>query len=285
MIWKHQPNADGGWAYSRGCSWTEPTVLALLAHVAAGVRNDSYYGGLKFLRSVAAPDGGFRPHPAVTESTWVTAAVTLLPEEAIGEPQYRRAIEWLKGQTGRESGLNFRFRHWMSGSKDRYPAAWPWFPGAAAWVIPTAFGILAFERARAMYPDSALDERIQSAQDFLLTRMCADGGWNHGSNRALGKEGDSYPETTGIALLALASASPSRSIEKAKAATAKHLESCRAVEGRAWLTMGLAAHHVAAALNAPAICQTPVEEALITLAAAPINPLRTPLRTPVKRAV
>lgn len=276
MDLKHQPNPDGGWAYSRGCSWTEPTVLALLAHLAAGVRNENYYGGLKFLRSVAAPDGGFRPHPAVAESTWVTAAVTLLPEEAIGEQQYRRAIDWLKGQTGQESSLNFRFRRWLSGSTDRYPEAWAWFPGAAAWVIPTAFGILAFEKARAKHPDSALDERIRSAQDFLLSRMCVDGGWNHGSSRALGKDGDSYPETTGIALLALASLPPSRAIDKAKAAALKHLETCSGAEGQAWLSMALAAHRTKATVSTPAVCHTTVEEALTVMAAASINPLRTP---------
>lgn len=275
MTLQYQPNADGGWAYSRGCSWTEPTVLALLAHHAAGIRNLNYAAGLKFLHSVASPDGGYRPHPAVTESTWVTAAVTLLPEDAIGEQQYRRAIEWLKGQTGRESGWSFRLQQWMSGNKDQYPEAWPWFPGAAAWVIPTAFGILAFEKARAKYRDAALGERIQTAQEFLLTRMCADGGWNHGSSRALGKEGDSYPETTGIGLLALASAAPSRKIEKAKAAALRHLETFPGAEGRAWLSMGLAAHGVRVAAARPSVCHTVVEEALGIMATAPVNPFRT----------
>src|SRR5206468_3401939 len=179
--------------------------------------------------------------PAVTESTWVTAAVTLLPEEAIGEQRYRRAIEWLKGQTGRESGLSYRLQQWMNGNKERYPAAWPWFPGAAAWVTPTAFGILSLERARRKYPDSGLDERIETAREFMLARMCADGGWNHGSSRALGKDGDSYPETTGIALFALRGVK-SAQIERSKAAARFHLASCRNAEGVAWLRMALAVH-------------------------------------------
>lgn len=279
MTLNRQPNADGGWAYNRGCSWTEPTVLALLAHLAHGVRNETYRGGLTYLHSVAAPDGGFRPHTAVAESTWVTAAVTLLPEEDVGQQRTRQAIEWLKGQTGKESGVQFRFRQWLGGSKDRYPEAWAWFPGAAAWVIPTAFGIMAFNRARVRYPDSSLDERIASAQDFLLYRMCADGGWNHGSNRALGKEGDSYPETTGIALLSLASAPPSPALEKAKRAAQKHLETCTSAEAQAWLSMGLAAHHVRPVIASPAKPRTLVEEALTALAAAPVNPLLTPGRS------
>lgn len=278
MTLLYQPNADGGWSYTRGCSWTEPTVLALLAHHAVGLRNpDSqkhFEAGLRFLHSVAAPDGGYRPHPAVTESTWVTAAVTLLPEEAIGRQQYRRAIEWLKNQTGRESGWSFRLQQWMNGSKEEYPEAWPWFPGAAAWVIPTSFGILAFEKARAKYPDSALDARIRTAQDFLLNRMCADGGWNHGSSRALGKEGDSYPETTGIGLLALASARPSAKLEKAKAAASRHLAAKPGAEACAWLRMGLAAHGVRPAVADPAQPRTVVEEALTAIVSGTLNPFR-----------
>ena len=93
----------------------------------------------------------------------------------------------------------------MAGVKDEYPEGWPWYPGAAAWVIPTSFGILAYERAlkREDADAGGLRDRVQSGRKFLLHHMCADGGWNHGSNKALGRDGDSYPETTGMALLAL----------------------------------------------------------------------------------
>lgn len=269
-----QPNADGGWAYTRGCSWAEPTVLALLAHHAVGIRNSNYEAGLKFLHSLAAPDGGYRPHVAVSESTWVTAAATLLPENDLGKRQYRRAIEWLKGQTGRESGWRYRLERRLTGNTERNPEAWPWFPGAAAWVIPTAFGIFAFEKARAQEPDPELDGRILTAQEFLLARMCADGGWNHGSNRALGKDGDSYPETTGLGLLALASAPRSPQLERAKTAAARHLAANPGAEGRAWLTLGLAAHGVRVAVPSTLAVHTVVEEALTSIAAAPRNPFR-----------
>ena len=106
----------------------------------------------------------------------------------------------------------------MAGNREEYPYGWPWFPGAAAWVIPTSFGILAFERALAADDgDRALRERIADGREFLFARQCADGGWNHGSNQALGYPSDSYPETTGIALAALGRAPKSDRIERAKA--------------------------------------------------------------------
>ncbi len=103
--------------------------------------------------------------------------------------------------------------------------------------------------------------------------MCADGGWNHGSNRALGRDGDSYPETTGIALVALHAVPPSPQLERAKAAARRHLASCRTAEGVAWLRMGLAAHGEPAESQFPLTPRTTVDRALLTLAAAPRNPL------------
>jgi hypothetical protein len=271
--WKTKQNGDGGWAYSRGCSWTEPTVFALLAQSAAPDR-ESFQHGVRFLSSIARSDGGWSPQPGVEESTWVTALAVLLPEGAVTEQQRRNAIGWLKARSGRESGWSYRLQQRLVGNKDEFPQGWPWFPGAAAWVIPTSLGILAFEKAlrRRDSAPGELQERVDAGRKFLLGHMCADGGWNHGSNRALGRDGDSYPETTGIALLALNGvASPQ--IERAKAMARKHLASCRAAEGIAWLRMGLAAHGETVAQISDPVCRTNMDEALMALAQTQQNPL------------
>lgn len=278
--WKTIQNGDGGWAYSRGCSWTEPTVLALLAQsvgtpdrASATHDRESFQRGAGFLRSVARPDGGWSPQPGVEESTWVTALAVLLPEDAVTEQQRRNAIGWLKTRSGRESGWRYRLQQRLVGNKDDFPEGWPWFPGAAAWVIPTSLGVLAFEKElRRDKSAGDLRDRIDSGRKFLLEHMCADGGWNHGSNRALGRDGDSYPETTGIALLALNGVS-SAQIERGKAMARKHLALCRTAEGIAWLRMGLAAHGEIAAADSNPVCRTNMDEALMTLARAQRNPL------------
>ena len=266
MDWKSQQNTDGGWAYSRGCSWTEPTALVLLAQTATGIDRTAFAPGAQFLRSLQGADGGWKPQANVAESTWVTALVALLPAETIGLTQRRRALDWLKRQTGRESGWRYRLTQRLNGNKEEFPEGWPWFPGAAAWVIPTSFSILAF----AGEPD--LSSRVAEGRRFLLGHMCADGGWNHGSNRALGRDGDSYPETTGIALLALREAQLDRSLDRAK----KHLDTCRTAEGIAWLRMGLAAHGIKTEAPIAPPCRTTMDQALWALSNAPRNPLVTP---------
>ena len=274
--WQDKQNGDGGWSYSRGCSWTEPTVFVLLAQT-VGADGGSFRNAVRYLNSIARPDGGYSPQPGVEESTWVTALVALLPEDAVSERQRRQAIDWLRTRTGGESGWRFRLRQRLEGIKDEAPEGWPWFPGAAAWVIPTSLGILAFERAlrRGGATDKELARRVESGKRFLLGHMCSDGGWNHGANRALGRDCDSYPETTGIALLALAgnSARATAQIERAKAAARKHLAACRTAEGIAWLRMGLAAHGETPAPAFNPVCRTTMDEALTALASAPRNPL------------
>jgi squalene cyclase len=274
MDWKSKQNSDGGWAYARGGSWTEPTAFVLMAQSVTGIDGPSFQAGLNFLGATQRRDGGWSPQPGVDESTWVTALAAFLPERTIGPERLRRALAWLKGQTGRESSLSYRLRQRIAGNRDEFPYGWPWFPGAAAWVIPTAFGILAFERAFAAGDhDRALRQRIADGREFLFARQCADGGWNHGSNQALGYPGDSYPETTGIALAALRRAPNSEQIARAKTAARRHLTTCRTAEGIAWLRMGLAAHgeHVQSAFQP--VPRTTLDEALTALASAAHNPL------------
>jgi len=277
--WKQKQNPDGGWAYRKGNSWTEPTALVLMAQSVTRVDRESVDSGVRFLQSVAGPGGGYRPTSTVQESTWVTVFAALLPIPVLGARRYAEAIGWLKGQTGRESGWRYKLQQRMAGNRTDFPEGWPWFPGAAAWVIPTSLGILAFEHARSVGGGATLGERIDFGRDFLLARMCADGGWNHGSNQALGRDGDSYPETTGIALLALHGVGNTPRIEKAKAAARAHLRTCRTAEGTAWLRMGLAAHgepqRAASDGNAP-VCRTITDFALTAIASAERNPLLYP---------
>ena len=271
--WRTRQNRDGGWAYNKGCSWTEPTAFVLLAQSATQVDGGSFDAGLSFLRSMQRADGGWQPQPDVAESTWVTALVALLPEEAIGAARLNRAVKWLEGQTGRESSLSERMHRMLAGNKDETPYGWAWFPGTAAWVIPTSLGMLAFERALSRRENGMLRARVESGREFLFSRMCADGGWNHGSNRALGRDGDSYPETTGIALAALHRAPGSAQMERAKAAARRHLRTCRTAEGIAWLRIGLQAHGEKAQPEFEPTPRTTQDAALLAIATARRNPL------------
>jgi len=235
-------NPDGGWGYRRGgSSWVEPSVYALLALRDLPEAAEAVRRGRAWLRGLQRADGGWAPHAAVRESTWVTALVLLLEGlEGAGD----RALGWILRQTGREATWLYRARMKLLGVSSDYeaaPPAWPWYPGTAAWVMPTSITLLALRKVSKVRPEAEIRERIREGRRFLLVRRCADGGWNHGSSKALGFQINSYPETTGLALLAL-EAEKAPGLERSLEAAERHLARCRSAEGAAWLEMGLRAH-------------------------------------------
>jgi hypothetical protein len=265
-------NPDGGWPYRKGGSWTEPTVYALLAHRAGLTTAPRSAETLAWLCAAQQPDGGWTPRPSVDQSTWVTALVALLPPETIGAARHARAVKWLLGVSGMESSPLLRLSVFLRDGK--LPDApdlngWPWFPGTAAWVTPTCLGVLALKKCYWRQPSTDLRERIDQAQTFLLARRCADGGWNHGSARALGYNSDSYPETTGQALLALAGRDPAK-LEAGFRLAQRFLREQRSAAGAAWLRLGLLAHQQLPAdiPLATMPCRTLPDTALTLLAAA-----------------
>lgn len=229
-------NSDGGWPYRKGTSWTEPTVLAVLA---LGEKSPASARGIAWLRSRQKADGGWPPQAGVEQTTWVTSLVAMLPAESIGQERLDHALSWIVAQMGTNSTFWFRLRERLLGSHtaEENPG-WPWFPGTAAWVTPTALAIVALEKSGKHQPSAEKLRRIDMGRQFLMARRCADGGWNHGSSRALGYEGQSYPETTGAALLALRGVS---TLEKSIAAAERHWRECRSAESAAWLKLGLLA--------------------------------------------
>jgi hypothetical protein len=182
------------------------------------------------------------------------------------------------GQTGQETSLVYRLRRELigDGSGPEPRKGWPFFPGAAAWVSPTAISILALEKARRLQTSGGVQERIHVGRQFLLDRMCKDGGWNYGRSNVLGVEAESYPETTGQALLALnglaLNGTPSPKIGKALAAAQEQARQCQSAEGLSWLQLGLQAHGIAAKGPGHELpCRQIMDSALCILARAALR--------------
>jgi hypothetical protein len=136
--------------------------------------------------------------------------------------------------------------------------------------MPTAISILALERIARRSDNAAVRRRIEQGRAYLLQRRCRDGGWNHGSTRALGYDSDSYPETTGVALLAL-HASNASDMASAEAVAERHLSACKSTEAGAWLVLGLTARGKRAELPRHESHGTTMEIALTALAESAIE--------------
>lgn len=236
-------NPDGGWPYKSGGSCTEPTAYGLLALVALGqTASPAVRKASDWLARGQRADGGWAPRPGVDQTTWVTALVLLLPGSLVHVSR-ERALRWLAASSGRESGWVQRLR--VTLLDGRMPQTggdgWPWFPDTAAWVTPTCFGLLAAEKSARSQPSVELSQRAGAARQYLLSHTCRDFGWNHGSTKALGYDSDSYPETTGQALLALHGV-PAARLQRSFECAQRHFESSRSLEALCWLKLGFLAH-------------------------------------------
>jgi len=246
-------NPDGGWPYVRGKSWTEPTAYAVMALHGAG-ESAAVDRGVRWILATQRADGGWAPQGEVEDSTWVTGLVALLPEELLGSTVSERSVQWLMAICGRETSSLHRLRQRLLGEPfppEQKFSGWPWFPGAAAWVGPTSVAILALDKANRRRQSPAVARRVKEGQDFLLARMCQDGGWNHGSARPLGYDSRAYPETTGMALAALRG-SQSEKIGRAVTAAQQFLAQTRSADAQNWLRLGLLAHNHLSADPVPA---------------------------------
>jgi hypothetical protein len=261
-------NGDGGWGYRGTTSWTEPTCLALLALSARQTNEASAQGaGRRWLETAHRKDGGWAPRPSVEESTWVTALAVLAGQE--------QGVDWLVHQTGRESTILERVREFLLGVKPEYAegtVGWSWYPGTYAWCVPTAVTILALQKWTRSHGAEAIHKRIEEGREALLARICPDGGWNHGASRALGTDASSYPETTGVVLLALNGLQGPK-IDRGIAAALRHYEQCRAIQGRSWLALALLAHgRKPGPIRIPGIeCRDAMDAALLILAEAAVE--------------
>ena len=181
-------NPDGGWPYLHGGSWTEPTVYAVLALLAAG-ETAQHKRGIAWIQRTRHSDGGWASRPGVGESSWVTALAALIPEESVGQSAHAKAIEWLLPVKGEDTTALFCLRQWLLGrsnSIDENNPGWPWTPGAAAWVGPTAMAVVALESEHKRRPSARVAERAQTGRNYLMAHMCHEGGWNHGGVKAWG---------------------------------------------------------------------------------------------------
>jgi hypothetical protein len=175
----------------------------------------------------------------VNESTWVTSLAFLA---LAGHPvafEEKAAIEWLKRTViqALPPFEQFIFRV-LQLNPPKVAGSAPWFPGTAGWVIPTCLTVLSLAQAARGSNAPDLVNIVNAARSYLLARRCLDGGWNHGGSSYRSENARSYPETTGLALLALGGVSTAR-LAPALQLAESFLARAESAEALAWLQMGL----------------------------------------------
>ncbi len=235
-------NPDGGWGYFPGkSSWLEPTAYAMLALNGRPEADRAW----KLVRQWQTADGGFQPSGTVQGATWVTSLViTLASARGEYDASTGKAVAWLLGNTGNETRTMMRIYNWLGLLKtkaDMTHDAWPWRPGTASWIEPTAQALVALKRVAGKYGSHELAGRVREGENQIFSRRCSDGGWNCGNPNVLNIDLPSYPETTALALLGLAGRSPSELDAPLKVAS-RWLGETRSSLAKAWLAIALRNH-------------------------------------------
>jgi hypothetical protein len=235
-------NSDGGWGYFAGkSSWLEPTAYAALALAGEPAADRAW----KLLSSWQLPDGSWKPAAGVQISSWGTSlcATIAMVRNEWGQP-LENGVKWLVGSSGAESNwLNVaaaRLRM-VKQERDVSLKCWPWKPGNSGWVEPTVHALVALKQASAKLSRSELRSRVQMGEAQLMDVRSRDGGWNYGSPAALGVDLPSYPETTGLALVALQGRG---NLGKAFDLARRQMGETPSPMARAWLTIAMRLHGV-----------------------------------------
>lgn len=197
--------SDGAWsAWIEGPGFTEATALATLA--LRDFDADASARGAAWLADHQRADGAWPPSDQVALSSWTTP-LALLALDPGREAAFERGLSWLLDHGGRGypwyQKLFFRlFPEREAIELDPDLKGWPWLPDSFSWVEPTAYAILALRSRESS--DDRVALRIDEGQRMLLDRMCEGGGWNYGNSRVLDEALWPYPDTTALALMALA---------------------------------------------------------------------------------
>lgn len=235
-------NLDGGWGYFPGkASWLEPTAYAMLALHGDANSREALGKSWRLIEGWQREDGSWRAGAQVEDGTWVTAlAVTLCSVDGEPRPRLARGVQHLLLTDGAERSTTFRIMEFLGVGKidaDTDHAGWPWRHGTSSWIEPTAHTLVALKKARKLLKNRRIVYRVREGERMVLTRRCADGGWNHGSPSTFRISAPSYPESTALALLALqgrpAEVGPSLDLARTQ------LKSSESPLATAWLSIAL----------------------------------------------
>ncbi len=192
-------NDDGGWGYRVGSqSVTEATALAVIARPSRAAWEE----GVDWLLRTQREDGGWGVHGQDDAANWLTAWATwalLISATPESTRAAHRGVNWLldvpvvritdSSETPDVMGVL---------GIDPRLAGWPWQPGEAAFVEPTALCLLVM--AAAGMTDHP---RFAEGVAYLRDRVCQSGGWNVGNPFMFQKPLPPTPYNTALALLAL----------------------------------------------------------------------------------
>jgi hypothetical protein len=196
---------DGGFAEHRGSAYrTDATAWAILA-LADRSCIDTISRARSRLAAGQLEDGRVSISVEHPRAFWPTALAALAWHGSVSHKDHQdRAISFLLQTAG---------RHWERKpddvwSHDAAIRGWPWIENTFSWVQPTALALLALRLS-----GNSGHSRAREAMRMIMDRQLPHGGWNYGNAIVYGQELYPQPESTGMALAAIAGGVERKEVE------------------------------------------------------------------------
>jgi hypothetical protein len=231
----------GGWGYSR--QWAmEPTCLALLALRFRSTADRTK--GLRFLESCQREDGSWPGFEGDEEGSWATSlAVIALIRSGGHWGAVQRGYQWILRTRGQESHWLAKWRYRLFDNKVRFDPdkyGWPWTVGAASWIVPTAYSLVALRLAFSCCVTDSAKQRLELGTAMLLDRACPGGGWNAGNGVAFGVPLEPLADVTSLALISLLPDRHHPTVQASLSWLKNRASALHSVNSLCWTTMALA---------------------------------------------
>lgn len=225
---------NGGFPYHAGEeARPDATAWAIIVLSAYAFDSESCNRGRAHLVSLQANDGRISISPIHPAASWPTPlAILAWQGYSQSHEAHSRAIDYLIGLTGQ----HFPNPDPSIPGHDAAILGWPWIADTHSWVIPTGLAIMALQQM-----GLGTHIRAVEGQHMLLDRQLPHGGWNYGNTFVFGKELHPLPESTGVALQALAGTTPIHEVEQSLDYLLHELPHLRTPLSLGWALLGLGA--------------------------------------------
>jgi hypothetical protein len=234
-------NSEGGWGYAPGQqAVVEPTAAAALALSSDPNARESYRRALSWIEAAQHRDGGWGLNPEDGESGWQTAWASLaLAHAGVDWGAVDRGAAWLLAAELLDEmhGEDLGSYH-ENFAVDPNLRGWPWQPGGASFVEPTALAMLALHKVPAT---EEIRARLDEAVTYLQDRRCRGGGWNVGNPVMFGKAYPPRAHPTAWVLLALARIAPQAIVPEDRVALLADMNTDGGALALAWGVLALTA--------------------------------------------
>jgi hypothetical protein len=234
-LWQRKlPELNGFSAMPGGHYRTDATAWAVMALSVAGATQDSLRSSRHHLAMSQMENGAVSLSPDHPDAIWPTSLAILSWKDS---HEFINFLDMATGFLLKTTGQHFTRMPGIPTGHDPALKGWPWISDTYSWVEPTALAVIALRVS-----GYEKHERTQEAVIMLMDRQLSRGGWNYGNTTVFGKELNPMPETTGMALSALAGLVPESQVERSLNYLNNYIDHAKTPMSLGWGFLGLGSY-------------------------------------------